>query len=111
MFWLKDYRFVGVDQHAIFGMLTYRFGQYTPFDIAPLANQIFDGVAVIAVNDILGNNWPLIQILRYIVCRCADQLHAPLKGTLIRFSSHESRQETVMNVDDLLAICLHNKWL
>src|SRR5487761_311443 len=57
--YLKHDRFVLIGQHAVFGVQAHRFGQHATFHVAAFAHQVSERVAVIAVNNVLGNDRPL----------------------------------------------------
>ena len=71
--------------------------------------------------DVLIDNRPAVELLRHIVRRCADDLHAALVRLMVRLAPDERRQERVVNVngtirelldellwDDLHVACKHN---
>ena len=104
---LKHDRFILIDQHAIFRMQADCLGQYSPFHVTPLANHVIKRIAVIAVDDILSNDWPFIQVLGNVVSGCADDLNSTLEGLLVGIRSNKRWQETVMDVDNLVRIRVH----
>ncbi len=54
---LKHHRFVLIHQHAIFRVQAHGLGQYPPFHIATLTDQVIERIAVVAMNDILPINF------------------------------------------------------
>src|SRR5579875_3089959 len=86
-------------------METYRFSQDAPFYISSLADQIACGIAVVDVNDILGNDWPFVQLICDVMRCSSNQLDSPVKSLLIGIRAYERWKETVMNVDDFVGMC------
>src|SRR3989442_14607919 len=59
---------------------------------------------MVAMNDILSNDRPLVQILGYIVGRRANDLDATLECLLIRTRTYKRREKAVMDINDLVRI-------
>src|SRR6266581_6153753 len=62
---------------------------------------------MVAVNDILGNDWPFVQILSNIMSRRADDLDTTLEGLLVRIRTDKRREKAVMDIDNLVRIGVH----
>src|SRR5215470_2283510 len=55
-------------------------------------------------NDILLNNWPVIQNFRDVVTGCSNQLYATLESLMVRLGTNERRQNGMVDVDNPLWI-------
>src|SRR5579872_1641507 len=109
--YLKHERFVLICQDAVFGVQAYRFGQHAAFHVAAFAHQVGERVAVVAVDNILGNDRPLVQLLGDVVSRRANDLDAALKCLLVWVRSAKRWQEAVMDIDDPAWVSVHKEWL
>ena len=98
---VEDDGLVAVLQHAIFQVQAHGARQDHFFQIAPLAHQVVDRVAVRAAHHVLLDDRPFVQHRARVVGGGADQLHAALVGLVVRLAAHERGQERVVDVDDL----------
>jgi hypothetical protein len=56
-------------------------------------------VTVIDANDVLLDNWPVVEVSGHVVSRGADELDSALLGPSVGRCANECRQEGVMDVD------------
>src|SRR5436305_8768939 len=62
---------------------------------------------MIAVDDILSNDWPFVQVFCNIMSRRADDLDTTLEGLLVRTCSDKRREKAVMDIDNLVRVGVH----
>src|SRR6266536_4234557 len=72
----KNNCFVFLDEHAILCMHTHRLSQHAPLYITPFADQVFNGITVIAVNNVLRDNRAFVQAIRDLFFRAEDGIRA-----------------------------------
>src|SRR6267143_2104894 len=78
----------------------HRARQDDSFQIAAFADQIVDRITMTDPNDVLFNDRAVVQLLRGVVARGADELDAPVVRLVVRSRSNKRRQKRVVNVDD-----------
>ena len=61
------------------------------------------------MNDILGDDGPLVQAFCYVMRCCADEFYAAVEGLLIGFCADEGGEEAVVDIDDLIGIDMDDK--
>src|SRR6267154_95305 len=77
-----------------------RARQDDSFQIAAFADQIVDRITMTDPDDVLLNDRAVVQLLRDVVARGADELDAPVVRLVVRPRSNKRRQKRVVNVDD-----------
>ncbi len=77
-------------------------GEHDFFKIAAFLYEVFYGVPVGDTHHVLFNDWAVVENVGDVVAGSANQFDTPLERLVIRFRSHESRQERMVNVDDFL---------
>src|SRR5437868_2717713 len=82
---------VTVDQDPAFEVPVDGLGEDSFLQVAALANQVLDTVAVRHAGDVLVDDRTFIQIARRVVRRGADEFHAALVGLMIRTSASKRR--------------------
>ena len=97
---IKYHGLVFVDQHSMIQMRANGLSENSLLQILSFANQVFDGMPVTDPHDVLGDNRTLIKRGRDIVRCRPDNLDPPRVSLMVRSTSCEGRQKTVMNVDD-----------
>jgi len=92
--WLnrKHHRLRAVEQHAVVEMVAQRPRQHPPFDVAAFADEIVGRVAVADALDVLFDDRSLVEHLRHVMGRRADQLDAALEGLVIGLGALEAGQ-------------------
>src|SRR6266481_8263664 len=81
-----------------------RTRQDDSFQISAFADQIVDRITVTDPDDVLFNDWAVVQSLRNVMARCANELDAPVVRLVVRARSNKRRQKRVVNVDDPVGI-------
>ena len=77
----------------------HRAGEDDGLQIAALADEIVDRVAMGDRGDVLGNDRPLVQLGRRVVRSGADELDTALLRLVVGLGADEGRQERVVDVD------------
>src|SRR5699024_11008810 len=88
---------ITAEQHAIFEMIAYGRRQHPTLDVAALAYQFLRAVGMVDVFHILGDDRPLIEVRRHVVCGGTDHFDAAGKRLLVWTSALECRQKAVMD--------------
>lgn|SRR6266487_1024935 len=104
-------RLIFVDEYPVLRIHAHGLGQDAAFDIAALAHQVIGAITMVAMDDILRDNWSFIQAIGDVMCGCPNQLDAALERTLVGIGADEGGQEAMMNIDDLVWIGIDEEWL
>src|SRR3990172_9917413 len=95
---------VAVHEHAVAEVQVDGAGEHDLLEIAALAHQVVDGVAVADSGDVLLDDRSLVQLRRGVVRRRADDLHAAFVRLVVWACAGERGQELVVDVDDAVRI-------
>ncbi len=98
------YGFVLADQDAVFDVLADCCCQDHSLQVSAFSNQVFDGVAVVYVDDALRDDWSGVQVVCDVVATCSDDFYAAVEGLVVGFASCEGGEEAVVDVDDTLGV-------
>ena len=90
-----------------FEMRAHRPGEHHGFEITSACGEFGDVLTVRDMRCLLGNDRSLVEVCSRVVCRCADELDAPLVGLPVRVSSDKSRKKRVVNVNDAHGVTRH----
>ena len=71
------------------------------FDVAALADEILDSVAMVDADDILFDDGAIVEDMSDVVSGRANQLHSALKRLMVGLSTDECRQKGMVNIDDV----------
>ena len=88
-------------------MQVHRPRQHHLLQLAPLADQVGDGVALADAHHVLLDDRPLVELRRHVVGGGADDLDAPLLGLVIGPGAGEGGEERVVDVDDPVCVSAH----
>src|SRR3954463_8609246 len=88
--WLLEHdRLAGVDQHAVLQVPAHRAGEHRLLEVAALADQVVDRVAMRDPDRALLDDRSLIELGGHVVAGRADQLDALLERLAIRMGAGE----------------------
>ena len=90
---LENHCLVAVDQDAVFYMQADGAREHDLFQIAALADQVIDGVAMGDADYILLDDGAVVENFSDVMAGCTDQLYATLEGLMIWARANEGRQE------------------
>src|SRR5450432_4310162 len=96
----EDDRPVAGDQHAAFEVEPHRAGQHAALELAALAHELGDVVAVAHAADVLLDDGTLVELAGHEMRGRADDLHAARLGLVVGLGADEGGQERVVDVDD-----------
>src|SRR6266576_874496 len=99
---VKHNRLLAVQQYAIVDMPAHAAREYDLFQVAPLLDQVFHGIAVGDSYDVLLNDGAIVEYFGNIVAGGSDQFHPALERLVIGLRADECRQEGVVDVDDAM---------
>ena len=91
MLLVKDHGLVFINEYSMLQMKANGLRENGLLQILSFANQVFHGIAVADSDNVLGDNWALIQRGRNIVRRGPYHLHSPRVSLMIRSAPGESR--------------------
>src|SRR5712672_3428592 len=97
---LKDHRLIAIKKNAILDMPANCAGEYDFLEVAALADEILDGIAMRNADDILFNDGTIVQNFGDVMAGCPDQLHPALERLMVRPSADERGQKRMVNIDD-----------
>jgi len=63
--------------------------EHRAFEVASLADHVFDGIAMGDASYFLFDDWTFIEIHGHIVARGSDQLHPTQKGLMVGLRADE----------------------
>ena len=69
------------------------------FEVTAFSDKVFHGSPVIDSGDVLGNDWPLIQVSGRIMGRGTDDFYPVCVRLMIRLATGERGQEAMVDVD------------
>lgn len=98
---VEDNSLVSVEQDSPLSEVLHRRSQDIALNVGSSMSQLLGAHSVVDTHNILLNNRTLIQITGDKVRRSTDNLDTAVKSLVVRLSTLETGQETVMNVDDL----------
>lgn len=84
--------------------------EHYPLQVAPFLDEILQLVTVRDAHDILFDDGSFVQFFGHIVAGSSNQLHASIKGSVIRTRTHKGGQEGMMDIDDAAGISLQKPW-
>src|SRR2546423_11824425 len=93
---------IAIKQHPTLYMPAYSAREDDLFQVPAFADEVFDGVAVRNPNNILLNDWPIVEHLGDVVTGGANQLHTALECLMVRPRADKCRKKRVLNVDNPL---------
>src|SRR5690348_9723339 len=108
---LKDDGLITIHEYAILYMEPHSLGEYSALYIPSFTDQVFNGITMVALYNILRNNWPFIQAVRDIMSSSANQFYSPFKCLLVGICANERGQKTMMDVNDPVSILFDDEWL
>ncbi len=108
----ENNRPAAVDQDPAREVQANRAGQDLALEVAALADQILDLVAVAYPAHVLLDDRPLVEIGGHVVGGGADDLDAAVLGLMVGAGADERRQERMVDVDEGVAVLNANmsKW-
>src|SRR2546428_14173952 len=102
MWLLKHHRLVPIKQNPVLDVPADGARKDDLLDVAAFFDELFHGVAIRDPDHILLDDRAIVEYFGDIVGGRADELHPPLEGLVIWPGADESRQERVMDVDQVL---------
>jgi hypothetical protein len=103
---LENHRFIAVEKNAVFDVPADGAGEHDFLEVASLADEVFDCVAVGDADYVLFDDGTVVEDLGDVVAGCADQLYAALEGLMVRPRADEGGQKRMVDVDDALGIAV-----
>src|SRR6185312_7180718 len=97
-------RSFAVQQNPVLNVPAHRARKHNLLQIAPFLYEIVHGVAMGNSDNVLLNDWPIVEHLRHVVARSANQLDAAHKCLMIRLRSHKGWKERVMDINHATGI-------
>ena len=64
---LKDDGLITIHEYAILYMEPHGLSKNPALYVPSLTDQVFDSIAMVALYNILRNNWPFVQVLCYVI--------------------------------------------
>ncbi len=80
---VENHRLAIVHEYAVVDVPPHRARQDHLFQVATLFEKVFQPVAVRNTDDVLLDNRPLVEILRCVVARRADELYPALECPVV----------------------------
>src|SRR5207248_5303165 len=75
---------IAIKQHPTLYMPAYSAREDDLFQVPAFSDEVFDGVAMRNPNNILLNDWPIVEHFGDIVTGGANQLHTALECLMVR---------------------------
>jgi hypothetical protein len=101
----KDDGTVTVGKDAVFEVRSHGAGEYNPFEIFALPDQIGDFITVADTYHVLLNDRPFIEVCRHVVRGRADDFDAACVGAMVGLGSGKGREEGVVDVKGFRELC------
>ena len=89
-------------------IILYRTRENDFLQVLSFVYKIFNRIFMSDTHYILFDNRTCIQLCRYVMACCTNNLHTSLEGGVIWFRTDERRKERMMNIDYLIRISINH---